>query len=86
MVLSTNTPTLMDSEERNAPWNQPEPQELEVTVSITLSKTVKIKVDMEFTDTDFDLESEVREQVILPNSKGENFTDWNEDDFNVIVE
>ena len=78
----------MDSEERNAPWNQPEPQELEVTVSITLSKTVKIKVDTEFSEdyADYDLESEVRSQVTLPNSKGENFTDWNEDEFNVIIE
>lgn len=86
----------------DAPWNQRElePKEVEVTVSITLSKTVKIKVSdyqaEEYKDEDgfpcidydfseCNLSQAVIEQVTLPNSV-EEFKDWNEDDFEVVLE
>lgn len=85
----------------NAPWNKEsnKPQEVEVTVSITLSRTVKIKVDdytaeeeigedgEHFINYDFskcDLEEAVREQITLPNE--ETMEDWDEDDFEVVLE
>lgn len=44
--MSLNAPTLMQSEEREAPWNQDEKEiTVEATVSITISKTVKLCVN-----------------------------------------
>lgn len=42
-----NTPTLMQSERMNAPWNDEgnKPLDVEVTVSLTISKTLKVPVD-----------------------------------------
>lgn len=79
----------------------PKPRTIEVTVSITLSKTVKIEVDdyiaEEETDedgnyntyydySDCDLEQAVRDQIPLPTDEGQEFNDWNEDDFTVNLE
>ncbi len=79
----------------------PPEKEIEVTVSITLSKTVKVKVDdytceEEYDDeghkglyydySDCDLKQAVKNQIPLPNDKGENFSDWYEDDFEVNLD
>lgn len=83
-----------------APYNQlylPE-KEIEVTVSITLSKTVKIKVndyditediDEDGRDTSYydysncDLKRAVKEQINLPQYI---CTDWDVDDYEVVLE
>ena len=64
-----NTPTLMQSEEHDAPWNA---ETKEVTVSVTISKTFEVDKD-----TNFDsLEVEITENLKLD--------DWDIDDFEVI--
>lgn len=64
-----NTPTLMQSEEHNAPWNA---ETKEVTVSVTISQTFKVDKD-----TNLDsLEKEITENLELD--------DWDIDDFEVI--
>lgn len=87
--------------EPNAPWkekNLPE-REIEVCVSVTLSKTVKINVtdytikdmgidedNLYFEDLDFsscDLKSAVKNQITLP---FDTYTDWNVDEFEVVLE
>ena len=62
-----NTPTLMQSEEERAPWNQ-NTKTIEVNISQCLSTIVNIEVPEDFEDynnsealCDF-----VREQIILP--------------------
>ena len=62
-----NTPTLMQSEEKEAPWNQ-KFKKLTINISQCLSTTVDIEVPEDFEDYDNNelLEDFVREQVILP--------------------
>ena len=65
--MTTNTPTLMQSEEKEAPWNQ-KFKKLTINISQCLSTTVDIEVPEDFNDYDNKelLEDFVREQVILP--------------------
>ena len=60
-----NTPILMQSEEKRAPWNT---KTIEVNISQCLSTTVDIEVPEDFEDYDNKelLEDFVREQIILP--------------------
>ena len=62
-----NTPTLMESEEKRAPWNQ-KSKKLTINISQCLSTTVDIEVPEDFEDYDNKelLEDFVREQIILP--------------------
>ena len=62
-----NTPTLMQSEEKEAPWNQ-KSKKLTINISQCLSTTVDIEVPEDFEDYDNNelLEDFVREQIILP--------------------
>lgn len=64
-----NTPTLMQSEEYNAPWNA---ETKEVTVSVTISKTLEVDKD---TNLDL-LEKEITEDLEMD--------DWDIDDFEII--
>ena len=65
--MTANTPTLMQSEEKEAPWNQ-KFKKLTINISQCLSTTVDIEVPEDFDDYDNKelLEDFVREQVILP--------------------
>ena len=62
-----NTPILMQSEEKEAPWNQ-KSKKLTINISQCLSTTVDIEVPEDFEDYDNNelLEDFVREQIILP--------------------
>ena len=62
-----NTPTLMQSEEKVAPWNQ-KFKKISVDICQCLSTTVNIEVPEDFEDYDNKelLEDFVREQIILP--------------------
>jgi hypothetical protein len=62
-----NTPTLMQSEEKIAPWNQ-KFKKISVDICQCLSTTVDIEVPEDFEDYDNKelLEDFVREQIILP--------------------
>ena len=61
-----NTPTLMQSEEKIAPWNR-KSKMITVNISQCLSTTVDIEVPEDFEDYDNKelLEDFVREQIIL---------------------
>ena len=61
-----NTPTLMQSEEKEAPWNQ-ETESLNVSICQVLSTDVTIQVPKGFdVDNKETLEDIVRKQIILP--------------------
>ena len=82
-----NTPTLMQSEEERAPWNEEEFREVVVGISQTLSTSVVINIPRKF-----DLENEdvlkqiVEENVILPSEAISNYSDeWCVDDFCVTL-
>ena len=81
-----NTPTLMDSEEKRAPWNT---KTIEVNISQCLSTTVDIEVPEDFEDFDNmnRLSEFVREQIILPSELTlEHSQDcWYVDDFCVSI-
>lgn len=64
-----NTPTLMQSEEHNAPWNA---ETKEVTVSVTISKTLEIDKDTNLAS----LEEEITENLEID--------DWDIDDFEIV--
>jgi hypothetical protein len=81
-----NTPTLMQSEEKRAPWND-QYKTIEVTISQTLSSTQQITVPIDFDETDnVALESAVIEKIILPSDCLEinGYFGWVEDDFCVL--
>ena len=86
-----NTPTLMDSEEQRAPWNN-DPFEgqyktIEVTISQTLSSTQQLQVPIDFDESNNNaLEEAISEQIVLPSDLlFENGYDcWIEDDFCVL--
>jgi hypothetical protein len=62
-----NTPILMQSEEKAAPWNR-KSKIISVNISQCLSSTVDIEVPEDFEDYDNEelLEDFVREQIVLP--------------------
>lgn len=65
--MSSNTPTLMQSEEKEAPWNQEEKEiTVEATVSITMSKTVKLTISKGDEDDDRKLMSDFDTQYYSP--------------------
>lgn len=80
-----NTPTLMESEEKRAPWNKGT-KIIEVNISQCLSSTQSIEVPEDFEYDQDKLEEYVREQIILPSDCLENNEqyDWYIDDFCVI--
>lgn len=83
-----NTPTLMQSEEKRAPWNQ-KTKKISVNISQCLSATVDIEVPEDFEDYDNKelLEDFIREQIILPSEVIlEHSQDcWYTDDFCVMI-
>lgn len=83
-----NTPTLMQSEEKIAPWNR-KSKMITVNISQCLSTTVDIEVpeDFEVYDNKELLEDFVREQIILPSELTlEHSQDcWYVDDFCVCI-
>jgi len=84
--IMNNTPTLMDSEEQRAPWND-QYKTIEVTISQTLSSTQRLQVPIDFDESNNDaLEEAVSEQIVLPSDLlFENGYDcWIEDDFCVL--
>ena len=87
-----NTPTLMDSEEQRAPWNndsfEGQYKTIEVTISQTLSSTQEISVPIDFDETDtYALERIVNKQIMLPSDCLEvnGYPGWAEDDFCVML-
>ena len=78
-----NTPTLMQSEEERAPWNE-KTKIIEVNISQCLSSTERIEVPEDFEDYDNKeaLEDFVREQIMLPSDclEHEGYW-WNVDEF-----
>lgn len=85
-----NTPTLMQSEEMNAPWNEKpnRTKTIEVNISQCLSTIVSIEVPEDFEDYDNKeiLKDFVREQIILPSEILEHSQDcWYLDDFCVTL-
>lgn len=81
-----NTPTLMQSEEARAPWNQ-KFKRIEVNISQTLSCTQYLDVPEDFDETDKKaLEELVTNQIVLPSDLiYENGYDcWIEDEFCVL--
>ena len=83
-----NTPTLMQSEEKIAPWNR-KSKIITVNISQCLSTTVNIEVPEDFEDYDNSkaLCDFVREQIILPSEVIlEHSQDcWYVDDFCVMI-
>ena len=79
-----NTPILMDSEEKRAPWTR-NTKTIEVNISQCLSTTVDIEVPEDFEDFDNDelLKDFVREQIVLPSELSPNC--WYVDDFCVMI-
>jgi len=77
-----NTPTLMQSEEANAPWNEEPPREIEATVSITLSKPVTLIMPNKEEYTQQELIDAAQMQIPLSPA----FHCWDIDDFAVVEE
>ena len=91
-----NTPTLMQSEEERAPWNdnpfkgeEQKTRIITVNISQCLSTTVDIEVPEDFEDYDNKelLEDFVREQIILPSELTLKHSQdcWYVDDFCVCI-
>lgn len=80
--MDDNTPTLMQSEEARAPWNE-KTKKVEVTISQTLSCTTEIEIPVDFEYEPEVLENYVREQILLP-SDLKDLEGWYVDDFCVI--
>ena len=83
-----NTPTLIQSEEEIAPWNQ-KFKKIPVDICQCLSTTVDIEVPENFEDYDNKelLEDFVREQIILPSELTLKHSQdcWYVDDFCVCI-
>ena len=83
-----NTPTLMQSEEKIAPWNR-KSKMITVNISQCLSTTVDIEVPEDFEDYDNKelLEDFVREQIVLPSELTLKHSQdcWYVDDFCVCI-
>ena len=99
--MNSNVPIGADNEDAPWNQVGHEPKIIEVTVSITLSKTVKVEVNDYTTEkeknedgsssiyydySECDLEQAVRDQIPLPTDSNQQFKDWIEDDFAVILE
>jgi len=94
-MMMNNTPTLMQSEEERAPWNDPfegEEQKtriITVNISQCLSTTVDIEVPEDFEDYDNTelLKDFVREQIVLPSETIIKHSPdcWDVDDFCVSL-
>lgn len=83
-----NTPTLMQTEEENAPWNEQPKTKVEVTISQTLSSTQEIEVPTKILDNLSLLNEAVTEQIVLPSDciETEGYKElWFVDDFEVIL-
>lgn len=83
--MLNNTPTLTQSEEKRAPWNE-KTKIINVDVSQCLSCSVNIEVPE---DLEYDpkvLEEYVREQIQLPSEIVNKYSDttWYVDDFCVV--
>lgn len=83
-----NTPTLMQSEEKVAPWNR-KYKTIPINISQCLSTTVNIEVPNDFEDYDNEdlLKDFVREQIILPSELTLEYSpdNWEIDDFCVMI-
>ena len=83
-----NTPTLMQSEEKIAPWNR-KSKMITVNISQCLSTTVDIEVPEDFEDYDNKelLEDFVRERIIIPSELTLKHSQdcWYVDDFCVCI-
>lgn len=77
--MTSNTPTLMQSEEERAPWNEVK-ETIPVIVSITLSKRMHINVRRNEFGEPMNLETEAENQHWLPKEILE--TVARRDDFN----
>lgn len=86
--MNNNTPTLMQSEEKIAPWNK-RYKTISINISQCLSTTVDIEVPNDFEDYDNEelLKDFVREQIVLPSELTlEHSPDyWEVDDFCVMI-
>ena len=61
-----NTPTLMQSEEKEAPWNE-KTKLVDVDISVSMSAHYQVEVPEDFDETDnIALEEVVKEQIYLP--------------------
>lgn len=80
--MCMNTPTLMQSEEKIAPWNE-RTKTITVTVSQCLSATVDIEVPENLEYDPVILEDYVREQIVLPSEVASNHCPdcWYTDEF-----
>lgn len=80
-----NTPKLMQSEEKRAPWNE-KTKIVEVNISQCLSSTQQIEVPEDLTYDPVILGEYVRDQIMLPSDYLEEAKDynWYIDDFCVI--
>ena len=80
-----NTPTLMQSEEERAPWNE-RVRCIGVDISQTLSTTAYIEVPADLDSYDSEtLKTYVEEQIFLP-SNFKDVRDWIVDDFCVVYD
>jgi hypothetical protein len=82
-----NTPTLMQSEEKIAPWNK-KSKMITVNISQCLSTTVDVEVPENFDESDERvLKDIVREQIILPSEVIFKHSQdcWYVDDFCVML-
>lgn len=78
-----NTPTLMQSEEMRAPWNEEPSVTMDVLVSLTISKPVTIVMPSRKEYTEQELLDAAKEQMqIEPEIKSH----WDIDDFAVVEE
>lgn len=62
----SNTPTLMQSEERDAPWNQSDKEiTIDVMVSVSLSKSMPLKVTIPSNIQGDDINEYIKDYVNL---------------------
>ena len=80
-----NTPTLMESEEKRAPWNKGT-KIIEVNISQCLSSTQSIEVPEDFEYDQEKLKEYVYDQIMLPSDyiQNEGYYDWYVDEMCVI--
>lgn len=83
--MNDNTPTLMQSEEERAPWNE-KTKTINVVVSQMLSAEVTIEVPEDLEYDPVELEKYVRDQITLPSEVVNNHSKdcWYVDDFCVM--
>lgn len=86
-MMTNNTPTLTQTEEKRAPWNEESYISIEVTVSQTLSTIATIDIPENFNINDTEaLKSMVEDQIYLPSSAISKICNgWDVDDFCVMI-